>query len=97
MPTQQVPYPHPGKRAKSDFKRACPVDATLKGIIIPPLFQLLENSIPVCPVPCRHERLGKQYQMLMAIDLPNRLVIAGDFDIQILDEAEIVARSLLPS
>src|SRR5262249_10856289 len=68
--------PHPGQGAHGDLERARPVDATHVGICHPPAFQLaldLTNEV----LPAGHaSRLRQDDEMLMAIELPDDLVVA---------------------
>src|SRR6516165_6911720 len=93
--TQKMPYPYPRQRSKPNLKRTSPVDSTLKRVVVPPVFKLADNRFEVPRVRRRQECLRQQHQVLMAVDLPNDLVIARNCDVKIRDESEVITRRLL--
>ena len=88
-----MPQPNPRQCPEPDLERAGPVDTALKGIIAPPQIQLPSYLVAIWLISGEYKGLREQDQMLMAIDLPNPLVIAGRGQVEIGDEAEIFARS----
>src|SRR5271165_4841594 len=80
---EEMPYPDPRQRSKGNFKRAGPVDSSLEWVVRPPMFQLANNLITVNGPAGHDECLGQQDQVLMAVDLPNPLVIAGSLGIDV--------------
>src|SRR5207249_5873412 len=74
--SRQVVDPDPGQRAKRDLQRAGPVHSTQIGICGQPVDQLAFDLLQKFPASAQPERLRQHNQMLMAIELPDRLVIA---------------------
>src|SRR4029077_6081375 len=69
----EVINPEPGERAESDFERAGPVDAAMEGVLLDPALDLAADLIEA--VGAAH--LGEHDQVLMAVELPDDLVIPG--------------------
>ena len=77
---------------KRYFERTGPVDATLERVFVPPVFELEEDVLAVRFVAGEHSGLGEQDKMLVTIDFPNELVIAGSSEVEIWNPAEIACR-----
>ena len=88
----EVEDPDPGQGAERDFERAGPVDAALEGVLVPPVFELAKDVLAVRLVAGEHGSLGQQNKMLVAIDFPNELVIAGSSEVEIRNPAEVACR-----
>ncbi len=90
---KQVIDPDPGQGAKRDFKRARPIDAAHKRIGGNPALYLSERLRAEPFLLCELERLRQQNQVLVAVQLPNPLVIADALHIEIRNEFEVTKRA----
>ena len=74
---------------KRHFEGASPVDAALERVLAPPVLKLAEDVIAVGFVASEHGSLGQQDKVLVAVDLPNELVIASGGEVEIRNPAEV--------
>src|SRR5579863_563321 len=79
----KVIQPNPGKRPKSDFKGAAPVDSVQERILLPPGGQLTFRLAQILVAAREPERLRQNHQVLVPVQLPDDLVIPGALEIQI--------------
>src|SRR5271169_25866 len=91
---EEVPDPYPRQCAERDLKRTGPVDAALVGVFRPPVFQLTDHRIEVFASPGGNVGLREQDQMLVAVDLPDKLVVPGRRQVEIGNPAEVFRRRL---
>src|ERR1019366_7101458 len=88
-----MPYPYPRQRAERDLESAGAVDAALKLVLRPPVFQLADHRVEVLVAPGDNKRLRQQNQVLVPVDLPYQLVVSGRCQIEIGDRPKIPLRS----
>src|SRR5215471_519064 len=90
----QVENPNPRKCPEPDFQGAAPVDPTLKRILSPPLFDVLEDAVAVLLAAGKSRCLRKQHEMLVPVQLPDELVVPNCREIQVGNSAEVLRRGL---
>src|SRR5579863_2562364 len=86
----QLINPHPGECSKADLERTRPVDAAMKRIRGDPAFDLGPDLVQEAIVAREQKSLREQHQVLMAVQLPNDLMVSGLRRVQIRNAAEIV-------
>src|SRR5436190_1293176 len=86
---QQVMNPDPGERAETDFERARPIDPSMQRILIEPTFDLPVNLFREIGAARQNVRLRQQDKMLVPVQLPDDLVIAGARGVEIRNAAEV--------
>ncbi len=86
----KVEDPDPGKGPEGDFQGAGPIDALLKRVLLPPALNLGEDRVQIFLRPAEEKGLGEQNQMLMAVQLPNVLVVAGFGRIEVGNQAKVL-------
>ena len=73
----QMQRPDPGDRAEPELQHAAPVDPTQRRIGLQPALQLGGDNVYVAAVSCQPRRPAERKPVLMAIELPDDLVIAN--------------------
>ena len=86
---REHPEPRPGQAAERRFERTGPIHAAQERVPIHPAFQLAERFVQIRPIAAQQKSLGEQWQVLMAIQLPNHFVVAHPREIEIRHGAEI--------
>ncbi len=100
--SNEVKDPHPGQSTKCDFQSAGPVDASLERILLKPAFELAWNFVEEIAASGKQMSLSQQDQVLVPIDLPDRLVVAGAVAVEVGNVPEVsgwrfdAARVVLP-
>lgn len=92
-----VEHPDPRKRAKCDFERAGPIDPVTVRVRAPPAFELRFDLAQKLWPPGEPPRLRQQYEMLVAVELPDYFVIAHPLEIEIRHPAEIIYAARFPA
>src|SRR5260370_13956637 len=87
--SNQVVHPDPGARAKRGLQRARPINSAMKRIFLEPVVELRANLGQIRGVARESIRLRQDHQVLMAIQLPNDLVISGLARVEIGNPAKI--------
>src|SRR5882757_9988552 len=87
-----MPNPDPGKRPERDLQSAGPVDAAHETIGREPALELLHDLVEILALATQKERLRQQHEMLMAIQLPDVLVVADRIEIEIRHAAHVAER-----
>src|SRR6516162_7777252 len=91
---EQVPYPNPREGTKGNFESAGPVDTPLERILLPPVLELPEDVLPEFLASRNHVGLSQKDKMLVAVDLPDKLVVADSRSVEIRKAAKVIFRSL---
>src|SRR6185312_6137301 len=82
--------PNPREGAESHLKRAGPVDSASIWVGDPPTVQLRLDLPEKFRASGQPPRLRQQYEVLMAVQLPDHFVIAHPFEIEIGNQAKVV-------
>src|ERR1700722_1153225 len=85
----QMVDPDPGQRAKRYFERTGPVGSAMKRIACDPAVDLRANLVQVSAVARQQIGLRQNNQMLMAIQFPDRFVVARARAIEVRNAAEV--------
>src|ERR1700722_9222869 len=85
----QMVDPDPGQRAKRYFERTGPVGSAMKRVACDPAVDLRANLVQISTVARQQIGLRQNNQMLMAIQLPDRFVVARARTIEIRNAAEV--------
>src|SRR5215471_2711988 len=85
----QVFNPYPGKDAKSDLQGAGPIDTAAERILVEPGNKLGPEILQKLLAITQQVSLSQSHQVLVAIQLPDNLVIAHTGEIEVWNPAEI--------
>ena len=72
-----MPNPKPRPKAESDLERADPLHTSRIGILFDPVAKLTFNLVQVGLLSGEQPGLRESHQILVAIDLPDQLVVAN--------------------
>src|ERR1700678_1662250 len=85
----KVVDPQPGQRPKPDLQSARPVRSAMKRVIRDPTVDLRANLIQVPNFARQPVGLGQNNQVLMTVQFPNQLVVAGAGSVKVRNAAKI--------
>src|ERR1043165_690332 len=85
--------PEPRDRAEGDFETTGPVDAELRRVGVHPRFEMGDADARVTFVAGQPVSLDQGLEVLMAIQLPDDLLVAGDLDVEIVELGPVQQRA----
>src|SRR5487761_110748 len=91
-----MPDPKPRKTSKSEFKAARPIDSHGIGVLALPILPLVEDLLSKTIFAREAMCLGECHEVLVTIQLPNDLRIAGLHNIQVRNLIPNLARGTFP-
>src|SRR5580704_452042 len=89
--------PDPRQRAECDFERTGPVSPAMKRVGDDPAFELRANFVQVAHVARQQIGLRQNNQVLVAVQFPDRLVVARARRVEIRNAAKVAETGFNPA
>src|ERR1043165_8225051 len=92
---KKVKRPQPRHRAKRDFQTARPVNPELRRVRVHPCLEMRRERARVSLIARQPVSLTERHEILMPVQLPDDLLVTGDFSVEIVELAPVQQRNAL--